>query len=49
MRPTGERDGTAAWGLRARPYLLDDATVARAIQVHRDQADDLDLFQRHRR
>jgi hypothetical protein len=30
---------------RARPYLLDDATVIRIIQVHRDQADDLDLFQ----
>ena len=30
---------------RARPYLLDDATVARIIRVHRDQADDLDLFQ----
>ena len=30
---------------RSRPYLLDDATVARAIQVHHDQAGDLDLFQ----
>ena len=30
---------------RSRPYLLDDATVARTIQVHRDQAGDLDLFQ----
>jgi hypothetical protein len=29
----------------ARPYLLDDATVARIIRVHRDQAADLDLFQ----
>ena len=30
---------------RARPYLLDDATVARIIQVHHDQAEDLTLFQ----
>jgi len=30
---------------RARPYALDDATVARIIRVHRDQAADLDLFQ----
>ncbi len=30
---------------RARPYVLDDATVARIIRVHRDQADDLALFQ----
>ena len=30
---------------RVRPYLLDDATVARIIQVHRDQAGDLALFQ----
>lgn len=30
---------------RERPWLLDDATVARTIQVHRDQADDLALFQ----
>jgi hypothetical protein len=30
---------------RARPYLLDDDTVARIIRVHHDQADDLDLFQ----
>ncbi len=30
---------------RARPYLLDDATVARTIRVHRDQAGDLTLFQ----
>jgi hypothetical protein len=30
---------------RARPYVLDDATVARIIRVHRDQADDLTLFQ----
>ena len=30
---------------RARPYVLDDATVARIIRVHRDQADDLMLFQ----
>jgi hypothetical protein len=30
---------------RSRPYLLDDATVARIVQVHRDQASDLDLFQ----
>ena len=29
----------------ARPYLLDDATVARIIRVHRDQAGDLTLFQ----
>lgn len=29
----------------ARPYQLDDATVARTIRVHRDQADDLVLFQ----
>src|SRR5438132_5357219 len=26
---------------RARPYVLDDATVARIIRVHRDQAGDL--------
>ena len=30
---------------RARPYLLDDATVARIVQVHHDQAEDLTLFQ----
>jgi hypothetical protein len=30
---------------RSQPYLLDDATVARIIGVHRDQAGDLDLFQ----
>jgi hypothetical protein len=30
---------------RSRPYLLDDATVARIIGVHRGQAGDLDLFQ----
>ncbi len=30
---------------RARPYVLDDATVADIIRVHRDQADDLTLFQ----
>ena len=30
---------------RARPYVLDDATVARIIRVHRDQAGDLTLFQ----
>lgn len=30
---------------RSQPYLLDDATVARIIRVHRDQAGDLDLFQ----
>jgi hypothetical protein len=30
---------------RSQPYLLDDATVARIIEVHRDQAGDLDLFQ----
>src|SRR5216683_1469034 len=30
---------------RARLYVLDDATVARIIRVHRDQADDLTLFQ----
>jgi len=30
---------------RARPYVLDDATVARVIRVHRDQAGDLALFQ----
>ncbi len=30
---------------RARPYLLDNATVTRIIRVHRDQADDLTLFQ----
>ncbi len=30
---------------RSRPYLLDNATVARTIQVHQDQAADLDLFQ----
>ena len=29
---------------RSQPYLLDDATVARIIRVHRDQAGDLDLF-----
>ena len=29
----------------ARPYQLDDATVARTIRVHQDQADDLTLFQ----
>lgn len=29
----------------ARPGLLDDATVARIIRVHQDQADDLVLFQ----
>lgn len=29
----------------ARPYRLDDATVARVIRVHQDQADDLVLFQ----
>jgi hypothetical protein len=29
----------------ARPYRLDDATVARIIRVHQDQADDLVLFQ----
>ena len=29
----------------ARPGLLDDATVARIIRVHQDQADDLMLFQ----
>lgn len=29
----------------ARPYRLDDATVARAIRVHQDQAGDLVLFQ----
>jgi hypothetical protein len=30
---------------RARPCVLDDATVARIIRVHRDQAADLTLFQ----
>jgi hypothetical protein len=30
---------------REQPWLLDDATVARIIRVHRDQADDLTLFQ----
>jgi len=30
---------------RERPYLLDDATVARIIRVHEDQADDLVPFQ----
>ena len=30
---------------RARPYVLDDATVAGIIRVHRDQAADLTLFQ----
>ena len=30
---------------RARPYALDDATVARIIRVHGDQAGDLTLFQ----
>ncbi len=30
---------------RSRPYLLDDATMARIIEVHHDQAGDLDLFQ----
>ena len=30
---------------RSQPYLLDDATVARIIGVHHDQAGDLDLFQ----
>ena len=30
---------------RSQPYLLDDATVAPIIGVHRDQAGDLDLFQ----
>jgi hypothetical protein len=30
---------------RARPSVLDDATVARIIRVHQDQADDLTLFQ----
>src|SRR6266853_2159886 len=30
---------------RARPYVLDDATVAHIIRVHRDQAGDLTLFQ----
>jgi len=30
---------------RARPSVLDDATVARIIRVHRDQAADLTLFQ----
>ena len=30
---------------RARPYVPDDATVARIIRVHRDQAGDLTLFQ----
>lgn len=30
---------------RARPNVLDDATVARIIRVHRDQAGDLTLFQ----
>ncbi len=29
----------------ARPYQLDDATVARTIRVHQDQVDDLVLFQ----
>ena len=29
----------------ARPYVLDDATVVRIIRVHRDQAEDLTLFQ----
>jgi hypothetical protein len=29
----------------AQPYRLDDATVARIIRVHQDQADDLVLFQ----
>lgn len=30
---------------RARPYLLDDDTVARIIRVHHGQADGLGLFQ----
>jgi hypothetical protein len=30
---------------RERPWLLDDATVARTIRVHREQAGDLTLFQ----
>ena len=30
---------------RARRYVQDDATVARIIRVHRDQAGDLTLFQ----
>jgi hypothetical protein len=30
---------------RERPWLLDDATVARIVRVHRDQAGDLALFQ----
>ena len=29
----------------ARPYVLDDATVVRIIRVHRDQAEDLTMFQ----
>ena len=29
---------------RERPWVLDNATVARIIRVHRDQADDLALF-----
>ena len=29
----------------ARPYVLDDATVARVIRVHQDQADGIALFQ----
>jgi len=30
---------------RERPWVLDDATVARIVRMHRDQADDLVLFQ----
>ena len=30
---------------RARPYVLDDATVDRVIRAHRNQAEDLTLFQ----
>jgi hypothetical protein len=47
------REGIAVTGHRlellqpalARPGRLDDATVARIIRVHQDQASDLDLFQ----
>ena len=42
---TGRGDRELLQPARARPYLLDDDTVARIIRVHHDQAGDLDLFQ----
>jgi hypothetical protein len=43
--PSPGTSGSCCSPALARPGLLDDATVARIIRVHQDQAGDLVLFQ----